>query len=321
MPCFNLDPVNEWYLTQELHGDDFTTHGANGGSSRLLQNRIYYYALMSGADYLSEEWGLNCSYTDMNDYTLSAYGLTKKKFIDTALTMRGMRAKTPIAIVLPTEHPYVFLPEPHVDYKSGKYETMSMFYDLRAQYPKTSVHVENLLDWIYGAVSPSGNEGHVITNSRFGDVFDIVYADASDAVLAGYDCLIDASPDGAFYAAHKDSDLHILKSDDFAKLEAEIASVLSETMPATADGLCWLVSTDENGQNYLTVLNNEGNMRTSQNGDVIDRACDKQVTVTLNVPGDAEVLPCSTEGVKISDKTERTCKLFVPATGVAILKF
>ena len=72
MPCFNLDPINEWYLTQETHVDDFTTYGANGGSSRLLQNRIYYHALMSGADYFSEEWGLNCSYTDMQNFTLSS---------------------------------------------------------------------------------------------------------------------------------------------------------------------------------------------------------------------------------------------------------
>ena len=44
MPCFNSDPSNEWYLTQKLHPDDFTSHGENGGSSRLLQNRIYYLA-------------------------------------------------------------------------------------------------------------------------------------------------------------------------------------------------------------------------------------------------------------------------------------
>ena len=50
MPCFNNHPSNEWYLTQQQHGDDFTTHGPGGGSSRLLQKRIYSYSLMAGVD-------------------------------------------------------------------------------------------------------------------------------------------------------------------------------------------------------------------------------------------------------------------------------
>ncbi|MBQ5777283.1 MAG: hypothetical protein IIV97_00550, partial [Oscillospiraceae bacterium] len=37
MPCFNDHPMNEWYLLQSMHGDDFSSYGPNGGSSRLLQ--------------------------------------------------------------------------------------------------------------------------------------------------------------------------------------------------------------------------------------------------------------------------------------------
>ena len=37
---------------------------------------------MSGANYLAEEWGLNCSYSDMKTFELSEYGLVKKKFLD-----------------------------------------------------------------------------------------------------------------------------------------------------------------------------------------------------------------------------------------------
>jgi len=110
MPSFNSDLSNEWYLTQETHKDDFTSYGKNGGSSRLLQNRIYYYTIMSGADYMAEEWGLNCSYTDMHEFTLSEYGITKKNFINTALTLRGVKAHTPFAIVLPKKFSCIELP-------------------------------------------------------------------------------------------------------------------------------------------------------------------------------------------------------------------
>lgn len=43
MPVFNDHPSNEWYNTQAIHPDDFTTKGKTGGSSRLLQKRIYYF--------------------------------------------------------------------------------------------------------------------------------------------------------------------------------------------------------------------------------------------------------------------------------------
>ena len=75
------------------------SHGKNGGSSRLLQERIYYHSLLSGADYMAEEWGLNCSYTAMEDFTLSDYGRVKKDFINTALDFRGICADVPFAIV------------------------------------------------------------------------------------------------------------------------------------------------------------------------------------------------------------------------------
>lgn len=112
MPCYNVHPINGWYLTQETHRDDFTTHGMNGGSSRLLQNRIYYHSLMSGAHYLSEECGLNCSYNDMDECTLSPYGQVKKDFINTALELQGVEAKIPFAIVLPKDYYCVEIQNP-----------------------------------------------------------------------------------------------------------------------------------------------------------------------------------------------------------------
>ena len=103
MPCYNTEPGNEWYLTQETHPDDFTTCGANGGSSRYLQRRIYYYSLMSGADYMAEEWGLNCSYSNMQTFELSEYGMAKKDFINTTLGMKGIKANVPFAVVVQSQ--------------------------------------------------------------------------------------------------------------------------------------------------------------------------------------------------------------------------
>ncbi|MBR5542505.1 MAG: hypothetical protein IKU65_00200, partial [Oscillospiraceae bacterium] len=97
MPVFNDHPSNEWYNTQAVHPDDFTTKGPTGGSSRRLQKRIYYFSLMAGADYMAEEWGLNCSYSNMETFELSEYGLAKKEFIEFMRGMKNVKAEVPFA--------------------------------------------------------------------------------------------------------------------------------------------------------------------------------------------------------------------------------
>ncbi|MBE6913299.1 MAG: hypothetical protein E7473_12335, partial [Ruminococcaceae bacterium] len=240
MPCFNHTHVNEWYLSQKQHGDDFTTFGANGGSSRLLQNRIYYYALMSGAHYFSEEWGLNCSFYDMESFELSPYGKTKKDFIGVAEKLRGIHVKVPFAIVLPQKYSAVQirLNFPWMD-KNAPYEYM------RASVSKEDEtyfkQVEGVLNYIFQNDGKGyGNENHTITNSRFGDVFDVVYEDTSPVALSKYEYLIDATPDGAFSKAN--TQYKIIGSADLDKLREKLEEAIKEVMPIWADDLCWLVS-------------------------------------------------------------------------------
>ena len=322
MPCYNLDPINEWYLTQETHLDDFTTHGPNGGSSRLLQNRIYYHSLMSGADYLSEEWGLNCSYTDMHDFTLSAYGQTKKDFIDTALDLQGVKSMTPFAIVLPKEHCCVevlnTVREVDMGVRNGKF----MDTPLNAEEKEYYGHIEDVLSLFFernGEVF--GAEGHVITNSRFGDVVDIIYADASDETFAQYAYLIDATKDGSFARAKAGSNLRILESSDIDKLTHDVDKRIEETMPVWVDSLCWLVSTDNKGRRFLSIFNNEGNTRTTEHGDVIDHKADRTVKISTKNPVNFRVFKAPKAGASITKKDDNTYYADVPAAEFLILEF
>ncbi len=332
MPCFNLDPTNEWYLTQETHADDFTTYGEKGGSSRLLQNRIYYHALMSGADYFSEEWGLNCSYTDMQEFTLSAYGKTKKDFIDTALNLRGLRAKTPFAIVLPKKYSVVETHDPFFPKKLNIVDVDNVFFEdvTSFEYMNYTVsredetyykHVQSVINLIFDRNGKThGNESHVIKNSRFGDLFDIIYEDTAPSAMEKYDYLIDASPDGAFARAAGDK-YRILESADLGKIEAEIKALIPEVMPVTVSGLCWLVSVDENGRRYLSIFNNEGNTRTITNGDVIDNSFDETVEVKFASPSEIKVIKEGNFASEITKVNETTYKVKVPATAFVIVEF
>lgn len=323
MPVFNYTPINEWYLTQENHPDDFTSNGKNGGSSRLLQNRIYYYSLMAGADYLSEEWGLNCSYTEMDNFTLSEYGIVKKDFINTALTLQGIKAKVPFAIVLPTKYEALEIPDSinYLKEKFNVYRDYYLEYKLTPEEKEYFGHIENLLKYIFDREEDRyGNERHVITNSRFGDVFDIIYQDESYETFKNYKYLIDATKDDEFIKENKYQDLKILSSKDLYKLEEQLQSLIKETMPCYVDDLCWLVSTDENGQNYLTIFNNEGNQRTVENGDVIDERATKTVNVEFKKDVNLELYRKGQE-VKVEKIDNKKYKITISGAGFGLFKF
>ncbi len=322
MPVFNHTPINEWYLTQEMHPDDFTTKGPNGGSSRLLQNRIYYHALMSGADYFSEEWGLNCSYTDMEEFSLSDYGKVKKDFINTAYGLRGIRAVIPFAIVLPQNYSTVDIPDAFNPYTLGVHRATYLDLPLTDAQKDYIGHIEDVIKLFFARSEPIyGNEGHTLTNSRFGDIVDIIYDDAPDAALRQYEYLIDATPESAFAKAKAGSGLEILKSVDLEALERTVKTLIPKVLPCYADDLCWLVSTDKAGNRYLSIFNNEGNERSMEQGDTLLSEADRTVTVSFREAVNLSVIKEGNRKISIQKQEGNTYLVEVPAAGFVILKF
>ncbi len=321
MPCFNSDHSNEWNLTQELHSDDFTSYGENGGSSRLLQRRIYYYALMAGADYFSEEWGLNCSYSDMTDFTLSEYGTVKRNFINDALSLRGIKASVPFAIVLPKSYSCIELSDMFQKTEIGEHRKEYLRSPLTDSETEYYGHIEDVLKLIFSQTDGIGNEGHVITNSRFPDVFDIIFEDEGDGAFSRYEYLIDATPGGNLARSLCEKPYKILESSDLLVLEYNIKRAIKECMPCYCDGLMWLLSSDESGNRYLSVFNNEGNERRLDAGNVLHREADKSVSISFRESVPQLGIRTSTDGVKLQRRSDKKYDLHVPASGFAILKF
>ena len=323
MPCYHVDLVNEWYLTQETHPDDFTSFGKNGGSSRLLQERIYFYSLMTGGDYIAEEWGANCSYDDMHDFTLSEYGLVKKKFINEALHLQDVKAVIPFAIVLPKKYSCVSIQE-IARFEVGKHGNTHLESPMSEEDAAYFGHMQDVLKLFYcrnGKIY--GNESHVLTNTRFGEVADIIYEDASDEALRQYEYLIDATPDSSFAKAKAGSDLKILESANLEVLESNMHKLIPQAMPCYVDGLCWVVSTDGSGKRYLSIFNNEGNMRTVEHGDTLDPEADRVVTVTFKEAAELKVVKESlmVKGVGIQKVDTNTYKVKVPAAAFVVWEY
>lgn len=327
MPCFNADPINEWYLPQEQFPFDFSTTGENGGSSRLLQNRIYYHALMSGADYFSEEWGLNCSYTNMQTFELSSYGQVKKDFIRAAEDIQGIQAVTPFAIVLPKKYICVELPElfdakVYYAYQCGNHREVYMRSPLNEADKLCFGHIEDVIKLFFARQDELyGNEGHVLTNSHFGDLFDIIYEDADDEILSRYAYLIDATREGSFAKAKANGTYKILESGDLDSLKAQVHALEKTCMPCVVDGLHWLVSVDEKGQKYLTIFNNEGNTRSIENGDVLDHRADRRVKVTFRNRAQLRIVQSSGSDVAVEWLDPFNSYVTVPAAGFAVMAF
>ena len=324
MPCFNTELMNEWYLRQDQHGDDFTSYGENGGSSRILQDRIYTHAYMSGADYFAEEWGLNCSYTDMQDFTLSKYGMLKKEFINRTLDMGKMKAIIPFAIVLPKEYSCIELPDIFTDWKLGEHNTTYLSSPLTEEEIKFFGHVEDVLKLIFARTENIGNEGHTLTNSRFGDLFDIIYEDTKDCDLKKYDYLIDATKEGRFIKAKQGTDLKILDSSDIEKLAKEIREIEKAIMPAVVEGLPYIVSTNDKGERFVTIFNNEGNERDLAKGDIIHSEADKKVKITFKDSVNPTVACASIYApvkVNIERIDDKSFNMVVPAARYVVIKF
>ena len=322
-PCLNPSPINDWYLTQDLFGDDFTTHGENGGSSRLLQKRIFYLSYMSGADYMSEEWGLKCCYLDFEDYALSAYGRVKKEFIDTTQELGNMKAVVPFAIVLPKKYSCIEIPQVFDEYKVGLHRDQYMNSPLSADEKAYFGHVEDVLKLFYvrDEAGISGNEGHVITNAAFGNVFDIIYEDEADSILKQYEYLIDATKDGDFAKAKKGSGLKILESGNLDKLGATVTELIRETMPCYVDSLCWVVSENDKGKRFVSIFNNEGNERSLEHGDTVDRTVDKKVTITFKEAATVKVIKEELGDCQLVKVNDTTYCATIPAAGFVILEF
>ena len=322
MPCFSQDFFNEWYLTQEKHPDDFTTHGVHGGCSRLLQERIYYHSLLSGADYMSEEWGFRSSYYDTKDYALTPYGELKKKFIDDSLKIGHVQAVVPFALVLPLDCPCVELTDRLLTHRigdrRGKYIRNIELSPAETEYYG---HIDNMYTLLFNRTEDTwGNESHALTNGLFGDVFDVIYEDASDETLSKYAYLIDATKESKFAKAKTGKGYQILESTDIYALKAELEKLIPATMPVFVDGLHWLVSLGEDGHRYLSIFNNEGNERSSDKGDEINHAYDKRVTVTLK-DGELSVFKPAIGKMDLERIDDKTYRITIPAADFAIFIF
>ena len=275
---------------------------------------------MSGAQFLSDEWEMANNYSDFSTFELSEYGRLKKEFLAFARDHKQVNSTNPFAIVLPTDYEDIQL-FGFARADMGHKPTL-MTFPLSDEDAARIGHVEDLLNYFYRRELDRdiGNESHTMQNSAFGDLFDIVYADAPEEALARYDRLIDADPTGTFAAAYAGK-LPVLTSEDFGALGKRIRDRAAEVLPITVDSLHWLLSEDEIGC-YLTVFNNQGNNRTLEEGDHVDHAAaDATTTIRTNPGVELSILYTSAPNTKLEKVVDGEYRLFLPGTDLVIFRY
>lgn len=229
--CCFCGGANEWNIGAE---GDFPFHAIeNGGSSRSLQRRLYLYAFLAGASFMSEEWGLYNTFLDARDFELSPYGAVKSDFLRFAEDFPRGEFYAPAAIVLPAG--------------------LSSLDDACSSPEPWAAGIRKLM---HASRSSLGNETSSLINSDLPDAFDILHADREDA-LGGYRMLVDLTGDPAFARRHKT-----------AVTPDEAAGRIYDLMPClVSGGLHWFLLRSGGGW-QLAVFNNDGIDMSAERGEI-----------------------------------------------------
>ena len=193
------DGQDEWFenqLTRGTGADRTPEEREQGGTSRNLQERLWRYAVFSGASVLGEEYGVSNTFRDYRDFDLSPYGQTKKDFLRFTGRFPDLGEPfAPIAVVLPKELPvlHVNLPENYLDYPRDD--------DSDGLNGEAWRRIRETLPLLFGKKGERGNNAHVLTPGGLPDCFDILHEDQEDA-LGRFDFFIDLTGGEDFRRKH-----------------------------------------------------------------------------------------------------------------------
>ena len=263
---------------------------------RSLQKRIFLYAYLSGAEFISEEWGICNVFYDWNDYELSPYGRVKKELVDFMDKYPDVgEVLTPIGVIMPKD-----LPMLENVFKKPHYRPVFPYVD--STYEKVKAGVEEL----FATSAPMmGTETITMVNCTIPDALDLLNDGFGD--ISKYEYLVDLTFDPEFKKRH--GNLCDIK---------DVSAILKKLLPCYVEaGLHWLVNKCESGGYYLSVFNHSGIVRTIEDGEYTLPEADKTVTVSFK----ENVSPTVLEGGGILEKDDDIYHLNIPAGDWAFIKF
>ena len=292
--CYHRENKNEWGIVDSKEFP-FETKGENGGSSRSLQKRVFLYGYLSGAEFMSEEWGLCNVFYDWHDFELSPYGTTKKEFINFTRKYKDIGEKiVPIAAVLPAD--MMVLDDLHSDEMYCAFEIKS---------DKIAKAKQGIREIFTTSLPMIGTETTTLKNSDVPDAIDLV--NENETVFDKYEYFVDLTGNDNFAKQHK----------NVCSIN-EVKKILQKILPCYVEGNAhWMLNVCTSGGYYLSVFNHSGIERTVEKGEI--RLPEAETTVTLQFKQD--ILPKVCEGDGRWSRVDGVYRLTIPAGGWSFIKF
>jgi hypothetical protein len=171
-------PFSLWYSPAEaLCGEAFKWRG-NGGCSRAFQRRLFWWAYLTGARFLAEEWGPENTFFDWKGFDLTSYGQVVVDFLDFVRSHGRGRLVTPAAVVIDREG---FCLDTY--FLAGQRKKWLGFYEPTAHQQAMSEFFRQLIGH---KDSPPNDDARVLPASPMPDAFDVVLDDAPAEFLSRY---------------------------------------------------------------------------------------------------------------------------------------
>lgn len=170
-------PWTMWYSPAEALCGGAFRHGGNGGSSRAFQRRLLWWAYLTGARYIAEEWGPENTFYDWKDFQLTPYGEVVRDFLRFVNTVGRGRPVTPSALVL--DRDWFGL---DTYFLAGR-EKFHRFYDPPVHQSSVARFFQTLTG--YRRSAPN-DDAQVLTASEMPDAFDVITDAAEGDLLRRY---------------------------------------------------------------------------------------------------------------------------------------
>jgi hypothetical protein len=265
-------PFTLWYSPAEgLCGDAFKWRG-NGGSSKAFQRRLFWWAYLTGARFLAEEWGPENTFHDWKGFDLTPYGQVVVDFMAFVRSTGRGRPVTPTAVVVDRE---LFCLD--CRFLAG---TATKW--LGCEPTDHQQAMAEFFRQLVGHVqSPPNDDEWVIPASAMPDAFDLVVDDAPTDFLSRYRALayVGQRPD-RFRRKLRRCNIRAIFLDEPASDATALTQATLACMPLRVEGrVNWLVCRKA-GALQVGVFNPVGVTMDFHAGERSDPSAAAQVTIS-----------------------------------------
>jgi hypothetical protein len=275
------------------------------GGSRSLHRRLLYYAWLSGASWLAEEWGAENVFSNWEDYPLTEYGKVLQEFMEKTSSFGPLQPVVPAALMLPRGASAVDL-----RYVAGQNDQMYQMMEpdrFHVTLRHFAKHVLATRPYRYG------NDDFNLTPSPWIGSFDVLSPEARGGLKARYGMLVyldEAQPAKAARAGQQV--LRYTGQDEDARACVGALESLSGRRVEGEVGCARACTPDHRG--LLGLFNNSG--VTKRNGkETKDAGATKKVVVR----GISGTLQYVVGGQFVSRHDPEGIELTIPAGEVVVL--